>query len=250
MNHHRYGFIAACIFFSMTLTAQASQSGPHWGYEGAAGPAAWGAMGFPVCSQGKTQSPVNISQETPTNQKPISFDYVPSPINAVNNGHTVQFNFQPGSFIMIDGKRFDLKQFHFHSPSEDTVDGKAFAVQMHLVHKSADDQLAVVGVFMEEDGTGTSHSSGNSSLDKVFGALPGNSGLTLTGTELIDIRELLPKDQQAWHFMGSLTTPPCSEGVAWYVMKKPITIAPKQLARFRSIYHGNARPVQPWNSRQ
>ena len=170
--------------------------------------------------------------------------------NVVNNGHTIQFNYQPGSSITIGGKRYDLLQFHFHSPSENTVDGQPYPLEMHLVHKSADGRLAVVGVFFQAGRDSGGHGGdGNDSLANVFGALPGKSGLTLTGNADINAADLLPRDRGYYHFMGSLTTPPCSEGVGWFVMRSPLEISPKQLARFQTIFDNNARPVQPWNKR-
>ncbi len=239
--------LCVIIFFAvLALSSNAHASPSSWGYKGKTGPANWGKINFPICSEGKTQSPVNITRTTPDNPSPITFNYTSTPIDVINNGHTVQFNNRSNSSMTVDDRQYDLLQFHFHSPSEDTVDGKAFAMQLHLVHKSAEGQLAVVGVFLEE---GDKDGSGNKSLDTVFGALPGHAGLNLTGKDSFNVYDLLPPNKQNWHFMGSLTTPPCTEGVKWYVMKEPVKISSRQLTRFRSIFHGIARPVQPWNDR-
>ncbi|MBF0621206.1 MAG: carbonic anhydrase family protein [Magnetococcales bacterium] len=231
----------------MSLISVSVQAGTaaHWGYEGTGGPDHWGSLGYSTCAEGNVQSPIDITEETPTNQHTLSFRYSDTPINVINNGHTVQFNYQSGSTITVDGKSYDLLQFHFHTPSEDTVNGKPFPMQLHLVHKSADGELAVVGLFLQAG----HDSNGNETLDKIFGALPGNAGLNLTSSAQINARDFLPSDQTAWHFMGSLTTPPCSEGVRWYVVKQPIEISANKLARFQAIFKHNARPTQPWNAR-
>lgn len=237
---------------SVQASQAGSSGGTHWGYSGNIGPEYWGSLGYPACAQGKNQSPVDLAKSASVPLDAISFAYDPSTIQVVNNGHTVQFNYDPGSSMTVGGKRYDLLQFHFHSPSEDTVEGSPYDMQLHLVHKSTDGRLAVVGVFLKaenSDSFGRGHDSEASSMDVIFGALPGLEGLTLSGNLRINASDLIPHDRKYWHFMGSLTTPPCSEGVAWFVMQEPMAITPQQLARFRSIHHDNARPVQPWNAR-
>ncbi|MBF0108862.1 MAG: carbonic anhydrase family protein [Magnetococcales bacterium] len=232
--------------------------GAHWGYSGAEGPEHWGTMGFPLCSSGKNQSPIDIGAAASGDLDEIVFRYTPSPIQVKNNGHTVQFDLKGGSFITVGGKRFDLVQFHFHSPSENTVQGKVFPMEVHLVHKSEAGELAVVGILMNapeggqgtEQGKGAVAHGGGGAWDLVMGALPAASGLGLTSETTIDVLQLLPHDRKSYyHWMGSLTTPPCTEGVRWFLMKEPVTISASQLSRFRTIFSNNARPVQPLNSR-
>ncbi len=227
----------------MANGAAAAQGG--WGYSGATGPAHWGKLGHPLCAKGRNQSPVDIIGETPSHEKTLRFNYSQVPIDAINNGHTVQFNIRPGSHIILDDTRYDLLQFHFHTPSEDAVEGKRYPMQLHLVHKSDSGKLAVVGVFLQD----VPNAQVSESMTRIFGALPGSSGLQLRSDTTLQPAELLPAEHKAWHFMGSLTTPPCTEGVQWLVMKTPVAITPRQLARFQGICTHNARPVQPWHRR-
>jgi carbonic anhydrase len=216
-------------------------SGAHWSYEGSAGPERWGSLGYPQC-EGKNQSPVDISKSAEVVMDQIEFRYSSSTIDMINNGHTVQFNYAPGSSIKVGGVSYELVQFHFHAPSENTVSGKTFPMEMHLVHKSKEGKLAVVGVFFKSGG----RSGENDSIDAVFRTMANRAA---HGRGSIDAIDLLPHDRGYYHFMGSLTTPPCSEGVAWFVMREPIEVMRDQLATFQSIYDNNARPPQPWNNR-
>ena len=225
-----------------------ASGGGGWGYTGNEGPKQWGELGYPLCTKGHNQSPVNIPAAASVQLDTILFNYRQSPINVTNNGHTVQFNYAPGSSMTVGGKRFELLQFHFHSHSEHTVNGKPSPMEMHLVHKSGDGKLAVVGVFFEK-GIKEKHSAKPSSLDLVFGAFSAVAGLNLSSETPIDAAQLLPDNQSYYHYMGSLTTPPCSEGVRWFVMQTPLQISKKQLDRFRSIFDNNARPTQPLHSR-
>jgi len=216
-------------------------SGAHWSYEGREGPERWGDLGYPLC-EGKNQSPVDISKSAPVGLDEIEYRYSPSPVDMINNGHTIQFNYAPGSSIRVGGVNYELVQFHFHAPSENTISGRTYPMEMHLVHKSNEGKLAVVGVFLKSGG----YSGENDSIDAVFRTMANRSGHS---SGRIDAIDLLPSDHTYYHFMGSLTTPPCSEGVAWFVMKEPIEVSRDQLAIFQSIYDNNARPPQPWNNR-
>ncbi|MBF0156151.1 MAG: carbonic anhydrase family protein [Magnetococcales bacterium] len=232
---------------------EAKGSGAHWGYEGETGPANWGKMGFPACAEGKNQSPIDINAAAEVTLDPIRFDYKPAPLQVVNNGHTIQFNLPPGSTITIGGKSFTLAQFHFHGGSEHTVKGKGFPMELHLVHKAEDGELAVVGILLaaaESESAPVGHgAAANPTLERVFGALPAMAGLTLTSDQQIDPAALLPHDRAYFHYKGSLTTPPCSEGVNWFVMGEPVTITRKQLLHYTSVFDNNARPPQPLHSR-
>ncbi|MBF0144065.1 MAG: carbonic anhydrase family protein [Magnetococcales bacterium] len=223
----------------------------HWGYEGAEGPNQWGSLGFPACSTGKSQSPIDLQPATEEAAEPIPFDYKPAPVSVVNNGHTIQFTMPGTSSITLGGKKFTLAQFHFHSGSEHTLKGRAFPMEVHLVHKAEDGELAVVGVFLTtgEGNSGGAGGAANATLDTVFGALPGKAGLTLTSEATIDPAALLPAERTYYKYKGSLTTPPCSEGVNWFVMATPMTISTRQLLHYTSVFMNNARPPQPLNGR-
>jgi len=217
----------------------------HWGYEGNSGPYFWGDLKneFATCKAGKSQSPIDISAAIATELAEIQFDYKDTPLHIVNNGHTIQANYQPGSSITIGSKQFELLQFHFHSPSEHTIGGKAYPMVAHLVHKAADGQLGVIGVLLKEG-------QSNSIIDRLWAHLPKNTGEenTLEG-EHINVIDLLSKDMTYFNYSGSLTTPPCTEGVNWMLLAAPVELSTEQIAQFRSLYDANARPVQPVNGR-
>ncbi|WP_296509409.1 carbonic anhydrase family protein [Rhodoferax sp.] len=230
-----------------TTTGDAHGGEVHWAYEGETGPQAWGKLKpeFNLCALGKRQSPINIEDGT-TLQGPaeaVQFNYVPSNGTVVNNGHTIQVDVQGDNSISVRGSRYRLLQFHFHTPSEEAVNFKRFAMVAHLVHKNDEGQLAVVAVLLDPGTT-------NPMIDKVWTYMPLDAGDRVRmPRELLNLNELLPADQRYYQFMGSLTTPPCSEGVLWMVMKQPVSISRNQLRLFTQLYPNNARPVQPINGR-
>jgi carbonic anhydrase len=219
----------------------------HWAYEGENGPAAWGKLKpeFSVCASGKRQSPINI-EEGSTLQgpaEPVQFNYTPSNGTVVNNGHTIQVDVQGDNSITVRGSRYRLLQFHFHTPSEEAINYRRFAMVAHLVHKNDEGQLAVVAVLLDVGGA-------NQLVDKVWTYMPLDAGDRVRmPREVLNMNELLPSDQRYYQFMGSLTTPPCSEGVLWMVLKQPMTISRNQMRLFTQLYPNNARPVQPVNGR-
>lgn len=219
----------------------------HWTYEGDTGPQAWGQLKpeFNVCAIGKRQSPINI-EEGSTLQgpaEPVQFAYSPSNGTVVNNGHTIQVDVQGDNAITVRGSTYRLLQFHFHTPSEEQINFKRFPMVAHLVHKNSEGQLAVVAVLLQEG-------EANPMIDKVWTYMPLDTGDRVRmPQDLLDVNGLLPKDQRYYQFMGSLTTPPCSEGVLWMVMKQPVTLSKAQYRLFTQIYPNNARPVQPVNGR-
>jgi carbonic anhydrase len=212
----------------------------HWGYEGAAGPAAWGGLrpDFNLCANGQRQSPIDIRGGLAVELDPVKFDYRPTPFSVIDNGHTVQVNLQPGNAIELGGRRYELVQFHFHRPSEERIDGRQFEMSLHLVHKDAAGKLAVVGVLL---GKGPVHPV----VQAVWNNLPLEKNEEAPARAPLDPSHLLPEDKRYFTYMGSLTTPPCSEGVLWVVMRTPVTVTEEQLALFARIYPMNARPAQP-----
>jgi carbonic anhydrase len=219
----------------------------HWDYEGVNGPQAWGKLKpeFNLCAIGKRQSPINIEEGNTLMgpAEPINFAYTPSNGTVVNNGHTIQVDIQGENSITVRGSNYRLVQFHFHTPSEEQVNFKRFAMVAHLVHKNDEGQLAVVAVLLEQ---GTA----NPLIDKVWTYMPldANDRVRMP-REMLNMNELLPGDQRYYQFMGSLTTPPCSEGVLWMVLKQPMQISKNQFRLFTQLYPNNARPVQPINGR-
>ncbi len=219
----------------------------HWSYEGSTGPQAWGQLKpeFNLCAIGRRQSPIDIEGSTTLQgpAEPIQFSYPPSNASVVNNGHTVQVDVVGDNSITVRGSDFKLLQFHFHHPSEERVDYRRFAMVAHLVHRNAEGQLAVVAVLLEPG-------AANPLIDKVWTYMPLDAGDRVRmPAGMLEMAQLLPKDQRYYQFMGSLTTPPCSEGVLWMVLKQPVTLSREQLKLFAQLFPNNARPVQATNGR-
>ncbi len=219
----------------------------HWAYEGETGPQAWGKLkpDFNICAIGKRQSPINIEDGNTLQgpAEPVQFAYAPSNGTVVNNGHTIQVDVQGENAITVRGSTYRLLQFHFHTPSEEQINSRRFPMVAHLVHKNNEGQLAVVAVLLDE-GTASPF------IDKVWTYMPLDANDRVRMPHgLLNLSELLPTDQRYYQFMGSLTTPPCSENVLWIVMKQPVTISRGQHRLFTQIYPNNARPVQAVNGR-
>ena len=219
----------------------------HWSHEGPNGPQNWANLKpeFNTCATGKRQSPVHIL-ETDTQVGPaevLKFDYTPSGGSVVNNGHTVQVDLAGNNTLYLRGSAYKLIQFHFHHPAEERVNYKGFSMVAHLVHKNEEGQLAVVAVLIDP---GTA----NPLIEQVWTHMPLDVGDRVgLPAGLLDITQLLPMDQRYYQFIGSLTTPPCTEGVLWLVMKQPMTVSREQLKLFTHLYPMNARPVQALNGR-
>ena len=224
--------------------AGAEGAHPHWGYNGKHGAAHWGALepGFEACARGGAQSPIDIRNTVKEALPALDFQYTAGAPTLVNNGHTVQVNMPAGSKLVVDGKAMELLQFHFHTPSEEAIGGKHAAMVAHFVHKAADGGLGVVAVLIQPGKT-------NAAWAPIFAHLPRvGEQVTVDGLTL-DASTLLPAKKGYYSFAGSLTTPPCSEGVQWMVLKEPVKLGAQQIKAFRQLYNANARPVQPLNGR-
>ncbi len=236
--------LAVAVAFAFSPIAIAS--GPHWEYEGEHGPGHWGEMAaeFSTCGVGKVQSPIDIKGAKPAKLPEIQFDYKDSPLKIVNNGHTLQVNYAEGSSITVDGKQYKLLQFHFHTPSEEATDGKRHAMVAHFVHKSDDGKLAVIGVLLDKGAE-------NKAFGAAMGRMPTEAGEERSYANVtINAANLMPAGKGYYSFAGSLTTPPCSEGVKWMVMKEPVKVSAKQVKSFQKLYEMNARPLQATNDRE
>lgn len=219
----------------------------HWGYEGEGSPEHWSEISAEnqLCQKGMNQSPIDIDTTYIAHINPLENSYTEAPVSILNNGHTVQANFADGAkdSIKIDGVVYTLQQLHFHAPSENTIHGKHYPMEMHLVHKNAQGETAVVAVMFT---TGKA----NSELAKLWKVMPDQTDQLQPLEKRIDINGLLPKDKTHYRFSGSLTTPPCSEGVSWLVLKTPVMLSEKQLKQFVDIMnHPNNRPTQPLHGR-
>jgi len=246
--HHIQRFALAALTAVLTVAAasvvaaaEEKHKPAHWNYHGAQGMAHWAKLDhdFEVCGTGHRQSPIDIRHATPAPLPALEFGYTAVSPAIVNNGHTIQVTVPAGQFLTVGGKRYQLLQFHFHAPSEERVKGKASAMVAHLVHRDEEGHLGVVAVLLEPGSRG-------SAFDTVLEHLPRKAGQTLTVADLnLDLQALLPKDRRYYDFEGSLTTPPCSEGVHWMVMREPVKVQQKSIQAFRSLYANNARGLQP-----
>ncbi|HHQ4521819.1 carbonic anhydrase family protein [Aeromonas veronii] len=229
---------------SLLLCPVAFAATPHWEYSGEAGPAHWAKLTpeFGQCA-GSNQSPVNLNGLVEAKLAPLVLHYLAGGNTVVNNGHTVQVGYAPGSTLQLDGTRFELKQFHFHAPSENLIEGKSYPLEGHLVHASDKGEIAVVAVMFEAG-------KANPALASAWGELPAKVGEIHTLKAPLSAEQLLPENRDYYRFSGSLTTPPCSEGVRWLVMKQPVEVSQAQIDAFKAVmHHPNNRPVQPLNGR-
>ncbi len=237
--HGKAGIAAAAAAHAAAHTTA------HWSYQGAAGPQTWGGLKpeFTLCGNGQRQSPIDIRGGLAVDLDPVKFNYQASPFGVIDNGNTVQANVAAGNHIEVGGKRFELVQFHFHRPSEERIDGRQFEMSLHLVHKDGQGRLAVVAVLMDKG-------EPQPAVQKVWNNLPLEKGEELSARAPLELAELLPTDRRYYTYMGSLTTPPCSEGVQWVVMRQPVSMSPEQIELFARIYPMNARPVQQVSGRR
>jgi carbonic anhydrase len=213
----------------------------HWEYDGALGPENWGKE-FPTCGRGKSQAPLNIKGPFEKVRFSVAPDYKQGQLKIVNNGHTIQVNVPTGSKIRIDGRPFDLLQFHFHRPSEEHIDGKPSAMVIHFVHKNAEGELAVLGVMLREGNE-------NPGIKTLWTHAPKAEGPEVVPDGVMfNPGNLLPREMDFFHYDGSLTTPPCTEKVKFYILKTQVNVSKEQIAEFP--FKMNARPIQPANGRQ
>ncbi|MFU2046950.1 carbonic anhydrase [Avibacterium gallinarum] len=215
----------------------------HWGYSGEGAPQHWGQLSadYQLCERGKNQSPVNLTK-TVTSHNSVEYQYQPSSVSLANNGHTLQASLQSANNqLKIDDKTFTLQQFHFHTPSEHQFQGKHFPVEIHFVHKSETGELAVLAIMVKEGKT-------NSVLEELLHN-PLNVNEKIALAQPLDITKLLPRSKGHYRLNGSLTTPPCSEGVNWVVLQQPISASSEQIRSLSHTLGNNNRPVQPINAR-
>lgn len=219
-------------------------AGPCWGYEPHNGPEVWGSLeaAFIACASGIEQSPIDLTAGQTAELAPVEFDYRRTRFAIENTGRTIQANPDSGSGIVLNGVRSGLLQFHFHHPSEHTVEGSQLALEMHLVHRSDSGSLTVVGVMFKEG-------PANEALAPVWEHLPPEPAPAHVVPGELDLASLLPAVRTTWRYRGSLTTPPCTEGVDWVVLTEPLTMSQAQIAAFAAIHPHNFRPVQPLGDR-
>jgi len=238
-----------------------------WTYSGHQGPDNWASLTADnfACT-GKNQSPINLTGFIESELKPIKFSYQSGGHEIINNGHTIQLNYEQGSRIKLDNKAFNLLQVHFHAPSENHINGQSYPLEAHFVHASEQGELAVVAVMYQQGTPKTVlevhtdefrdkvvvavMSPQDKMLESLWDVMPTSAGAKHQLKDRVNITKLLPKHREYYRFNGSLTTPPCSEGVRWLVMKEVVTIAKEQINAFEAALHEpNNRPLQPLNAR-
>jgi len=233
--------ICCALILIVGCAAQEHQPEHIWDYGEALGPSHWGDLKpeFAACKNGHHQSPIDIRGAQKADLPPIQFEYKRSPLHIIDNGHTVMVNYGPGSSISVGGHEYVLKQFHFHRPSEEKINGKSFDMTVHLVHADSEGNLAVIAVLLKQG-------EDNPLVHELWSELPKEKEKEdLLDNIQIDVSALLPSDRSYYTFSGSLTTPPCSEDVTWFVLKHPTTIAEEEISQFSRLYRNDARPTQP-----
>ncbi len=236
--------LLAASVASLALAAPAMAQGTEWEYEGERGPAAWGSLdpAFAACSTGRLQSPIDLrGARAADDAERIRARYTPTALTVENNGHTVEAVPEEEQTLRIGSKRFNLLQFHVHTPSEHAVRGRRSPLELHFVHQADDGERAVLGVLVRRGERNESFAE--------LGRLPRAEGQEVEVEERVDLRGLMPARLTAFRYSGSLTTPPCSEGIRWNVVDTPIEMSRRQLRRVRSITGLSARPLQPRNGR-
>ncbi|KHD06083.1 hypothetical protein PN36_17115 [Candidatus Thiomargarita nelsonii] len=218
----------------------------HWSYEGKTGPAYWDCLSeeYALCGSGKQQTPIDITNSIKADLPPLIFNYQPIPLIIENNGHSIQITADKAGTLKIGENAYQLLQFHFHSPSEEAINGKRTDMVIHLVHQNIQGELAVVAVLLKAGDLP------NSCIETLGDLMPQTQGDAQHHDVQIDINELLPNQKDYYSFAGSLTTPPCSEGVKWVVLKQTVSISPTQLAQYQALYTENVRPLQALNDRK
>lgn len=252
------GWIPSSVFSAEAIAPLASEVTPEvtpeapqpevlWTYDFGRGPDHWSELDshFATCSNGQAQSPINLTGAEAADLLNPEFHYQPAPLNLLNNGHTVQVPYAPGSYLVLEGERYDLRQFHFHSPSEHAIDSQSQVAELHLVHQNEAGELAVVAVLMRADDTQAT----DRDYTDVSENLPMQAGDKVRTEKWIDATALLPEQMTTYRYSGSLTTPPCTESVTWLVMSTPIGLPTEQLLKYEGLLNHNNRPLQLSNGR-
>ncbi|MEE9437756.1 MAG: carbonic anhydrase family protein [Saprospiraceae bacterium] len=217
----------------------------HWGYDGDLSPSHWSEISneFIDCAEGHAQSPIDVSTHIESNDRStIKFSYHSTAIDELNNGHTIQADILEKNELLVDDVPYNFKQFHFHAPSEHQLNGQYYPMEMHLVHATKDAKLVVIGVLIKEG-------KENKIFSSIWNNVPQHVNEHVLPSKKIDLLHLLPNNHTYVHYSGSLTTPPCSEGVEWFVMENTIEMSKEQINKFVSVYNHNNRPLQKLEGR-
>ena len=242
----RFSFLAAVILATSALAT--AQSAAPWDYAGKHGPLGWGKLdpAYRACSQGHEQSPIDLrGAHLNKTLEPIQFHYISGPVTLENDGHTIVAKVNSGSYIVADGVRYELVEFDFHHPSEEAVQGKLTDMDVHMLHKSADGKFAAIAVRMSED-----RDSPNAVLAMLWPHIPKTPMTSEKVPDMVNVGGFLPTDRGYWTYTGSLTAPPCTEGVRWFVFEEAVTVNREQLRSFTALFRMNSRPLQDTHGRR
>jgi carbonic anhydrase len=239
--------LVCAVTLCVSVEAHAAEgAAPHWSYSGETGPEHWGFEdpSFAICGMGKHQSPINIERAVVKDLPELKFDYKDTALKVTDTGHSFQVNAESGSGgFTVGDEHYDFVQVHFHEPSEERVHGKHYSMVAHIVHKNAKGELAVVAVLIRAGKT-------NEFLKPIFDNFPAKgSAETDVAGKTVNMGKFLPEHHGYYTFDGSLTTPPCSENVRWFVLKTPVQASEGQLKEFKARYRHDNRPTQPLNGR-
>jgi carbonic anhydrase len=251
----RFPAALAILALGMVALAAAQTTGQttasptaNWDYQGKRGELNWGKLdpAYQACAKGHEQSPIDIrGARLNTALQPIEFHYISGSVTLVNTGHTIEAHVNPGSYIVAGGVRYDLVEYDFHHPSETAVKGKLSDMEAHLVHRSADGKVAVVAIRLVED-----IGSPNATLATLWPHLPRTAGASEKVTDMVNPGGLLPADRGYWTYDGSLSTPPCTEGVRWFVFEQELGLSRDQLRAFAALFRVNTRGLQDAHGRR
>lgn len=236
--------IAGAVGLTMVYGNLTAGESSHWSYSGETGPGHWSDLSpdFATCGNGVNQSPIDISDTIAAELNPLQFNYETDSVDIVNNGHTLQVNARPGNWLRVRGQEFQLQQLHFHSPSEHRINGEAFSLEAHFVHKDELGNLAVVAVLFHKG-------EWNADLEKIGMAGPKTAGQSAPFDISFSSLDLYRNHETYFRYSGSLTTPPCTEGIRWYILKEVRSVSPVQAAKFVDLIGDAARGPQPLNAR-
>jgi carbonic anhydrase len=241
-------YCVAMLAFGVAVASAAAQSGAAWDYSGKTGPLNWGRLdpAYRACSQGKEQSPIDIrGAHLDRGLKPIEFHYISGTVTIENTGKTIVVHVNPGSYVLAGGQRYDLQYFDFHHPSEEAIRGKLTDIDVHLVHKDSSGKFAIIAVRFALD-----QSDSNAVIAALWPHVPSKAGASEKTTDMINPGGFLPADRGYWTYTGSLTEPPCTEGVRWIVYQEPLSVSRAQIHAFTSLFPVNSRPLQDTHSRK
>lgn len=243
MNSFIYG-AAIVLMSAMPVLAEEVMEKPQWGYVGEGATAHWAELdpAYRLCKDGLAQSPVNIARFLQEEGLPLSAEYSPVPLSILNDGRTIKVNFEAGGAFGFGGEHYNAMWADFHTPSEHYFDGAPYPMEAHVFHKGDDGRIVALAVMMKIGRE-------NEAIEKIWSNVAASGAVQKVDGVQVSVSDLLPAELDYYSYKGSLTTPPCHEGLQWFVLKKPIEISERQLRAFQSVFPVNARPVQPLNTR-